>query len=215
MQTGGDDEREKTTEVALVEKSEPSPLDPLGDEASPEEGIAGVVIPYGRDTSKARYLSYRACAFTTKEATRLVGIKMGTLSWWRTDDLQFAELESRIPEFQHTLSKEYADLEFVRNFRLVMEKDYKVISKSLGLTDDNSDELNPQELTKQEHDYLLKMRQYYTPQQFQIMAAIAGHGSGTSGGDGSGGNEINFTKVILNIAEMARRENVVYDATKE
>jgi len=75
---------------------------------------------------------------------------------------QFSELEERIPEFRRELSKEYVEIEFFRNFRLALEKDYRILQKSL----------NSEFLTKQDHDYLIKLRSQYTPQQLSILEAI-------------------------------------------
>ncbi|GAG84826.1 unnamed protein product, partial [marine sediment metagenome] len=131
---------------------------------SPEESIAKSIVPYNRDDSRARYLGLRSCGFAIREALKLIGNGKSALSMWRRDP-QFVDLENRIPEFKKALSLEYAGLEFMRNLRLVFEKDYRVLTKSLLKNGDA-------ELTTQEQAYLLKMRAFYTPQQLQVMEAL-------------------------------------------
>ena len=169
----------------------------------PEESIARTVIPYNRDDDKARYLGLRACAFTTREAARLLQISMSTISTWRKDE-EFKSLEARLPEFRQQLAEEYANLEFLRNYRLIMEKDFQIIQKSLGIDKANgatTDKLEaPEMMSQQDFAYLTKIRQFYSPQQFQIMKSIA---SGKSGGEGT--EEFNFTQTVLELSKMTAR----------
>lgn len=168
----------------------------------PEESIARTIIPYYRDDDKARYLGYRACAFTSREAMKLIEKTMSCLSNWRTDP-EFVALEQKLPEYRKELANEYCELEFSRNYRLVMEKDHQILKKSLEpdkevLTDDGS--ITIPNMSKQENDYLLKMRGYYTPQQLSIMTAIGG------GKNGATGDEVfDFTKAVLTIARTSER----------
>jgi len=164
------------------------------DDRTVEESLARTVIPWNRDDNRARYLGLRACGFTSREALRLIGIVKSNLSNWRTDE-KFAEIESKLQEYRRELADEYVELEFKRNFRLVMEKDFQVLKKSLS----NNGEV----LSKLDSDYLLKMRQYYTPQQYQIINAIA---SGSSGENGD--NDFNFTKAVLKLARTTERMEV-------
>lgn len=153
-------------------------VEDLVENTSPGEKIAQSLVPYNRDDARARYLGLRSSGFAIREALRLIGKAASTLSLWRHDP-QFQDLENRIPEFRRELSLEYANLEFLRNYRLVLEKDYRVIKKSLdkGI-----------ELTFQEQQYILKMRAHYTPQQLQIIEGLVGVPSG---------KEFNFTDLIL------------------
>ncbi len=131
-------------------------------ETSQEERIAQSIVPYNRDDARARYLGLRASGFAIREALRLIGKAQSTLSAWRHDE-EFQSLENRIPELRNTLALEYANLEFLRNYRLILEKDYRVIKESLE---------KDKELSPQEHQYLLKLRSHYTPQQLQIMETL-------------------------------------------
>lgn len=147
--------------------------------ASAEESIAQSIVPYQRDDARARYLGLRASGFRIREALRLIGKAQSTLSAWRHDTV-FSDLELRLPELRRELALEYANLEFLRNYRLILEKDYRVIKGSLDK--DN-------ELSTQDHQYLLKLRSHYTPQQLQVMEAL-NTASDTGGA-------FDFTKFIL------------------
>ncbi len=160
-----------------------------------EVAIAGALIPYSRDDPKARYLGYLACGFAIRDALQLCDRKNPWLSWCRREDPRFAEIENNIPEIRKQLAKEYIELEFYRNFRLALEKDYRIFWKSLHpdkmevlKLDGTTEEVNAP-LTKQEHDYLIKMRSQYGPQQLQIIEAIV---SGTSS------EEFNWARDIAN-----------------
>ena len=150
--------------------------------STPEESIAQSLVPYNLDDDRARYLGLRSSGFTIREALKLIGKAHSTLSYWRLD-AEFVALEARLPELRKQLSLEYANLEFLRNYRLILEKDYRVLKASL---DSGTD------LTKQEHEYLLKMRSHYTPQQLQVIEALLGIGKATDGFD--------FTRMILEIS---------------
>jgi len=159
-------------------------------EVSAEEQIAKSIIPYHYDDARARYLGLRASGFSVREALRLIGKAQSTLSAWRHDS-EFVGLEDRIPEFRKTLAVEYAGLEFLRNYRLILEKDYRVIKDSL-----DKDAV----LSSQDHQYLLKLRSHYTPQQLQIIEVLIS--SGTPGG------EFNFTDIIIEASRTQERVRI-------
>ncbi len=131
------------------------------------ERIAQSIVPYARDDARARYLGLRCSGFSIREALRLIGYSHSALTKWRADE-EFLSLENRLPEFRKELSLEYTNLEFVRNFRLVMEKDYRILQKSLDIEKDGTSV----EMTEDELEYLKKLRTHYTPQQLQIVEAI-------------------------------------------
>ena len=162
---------------------------------STEEAIAQSIVPYNRDDARARYLGLRSSGFTIREALRLIGKAGSTLSAWRKDP-EFKGLEDKVPELRRTLGLEYANLEFLRNYRLILEKDYRVIKDSL-------DKDNPV-LSTQDHQYLLKLRSHYTPQQLQIIEALLVVGQG--------GAEFDFTDFILNVSKT--REQVTIETRK-
>lgn len=157
----------------------------MGKEIDDAESIAVSTIPYDRSDNKALFLGYRASGFTIREALHQIGCAQSTVFFWRKTYPEFVELEKRIPEFRKSLGIEYASLEFLRNYRLVLEKDFRVISKSLQ-KDENG---NPVSLTANEQQYLLKARSHYTPQQLQIMETLMAI-------SGSGG-DFNFTDMVV------------------
>lgn len=151
----------------------------MSEVVSTEERIAQSIVPYARDDARCRYLGLRASGFTIREALRLIGKAQSTLSAWRHDET-FSGLEIRLPELRRELALEYANLEFLRNYRLILEKDYRVIKGSL---DKNA------VLSAQDHQYLLKLRSHYTPQQLQVIETLYAAGSGAEGFD--------FTQFVL------------------
>ena len=164
---------------------------------SPDESIAQSIVPYNRDDDRARYLGLRSSGFSIREALKLIGRAASTLSLWRHNE-EFANLESRIPEFRKDLALEYVNLEFCRNFRLVMEKDYRVLHQSLHPNKDDEGKSIP--MSSQDQAYLIKMRAYYTPQQLQIMEAL---GAGEADGVG-----FNFTSIIMEATKTVQRIKV-------
>lgn len=149
-----------------------------------EVAIASTLVPYSRDDARARYLGYMSCGFDIRETLQLIGRKKSWLSWCRTDP-KFVELENNLPEIRKSLAKEYIELEFYRNFRLVLEKDYRILRKTLNpdqvpvvLADGSTKEVDAV-LPRQDQEYLLKIRSQYNAQQLQIIEALV---SGAGGG---------------------------------
>jgi hypothetical protein len=153
-----------------------------------EESISQSILPWSRDDSKARYLSYRASGFCIREALHMTGNAQSTLSLWRHDP-QFAELENNIQQIAQKLRTEYTSLEFTRNFRMIMEKDYQVLKRCL----------NPkEELCKGDMEYLLKMRGFYTPQQLQIVESLVQ-------GELSDVGKFSWTEAVLTMRKIEER----------
>ena len=168
----------------------------LPDSDTPKElSIAESLIPWRNDDNRARYLGYLACGFSVEEALYMIGMKMVWLEEQRLDET-FNTFELKIPEIRKELSKEYIELDFFRNFRMVLEKDYRVLKHSLELQEDES-------MIPQEHQYLLKMRSAYTPQQLQIIEQIM---------KGTGGGDFNFARMVAEnqgkILELSRTEKI-------
>ena len=152
--------------------------------------IASSIIPYPRDDERAKYLSYRSCGFSVREALHLTNRSQAVLSVWRHDDI-FNDLEQRVPEFRRELGKEYIEIEFYRNFRLALEKDYRVLSKSLSDVP----------MTSMEHEYLLKCSSQYTPQQLQAIESVLESID-------SGFNFAEFVSANPDIIELSRTDTV-------
>lgn len=133
--------------------------------------IATTLIPWRKDDNRARYLGYLACGFSPEESLYMMGLKLEWLDEQRQSP-DFAAFELKVPEIRKELSREYIELDFFRNFRMVLEKDYRVLKKALEFS-------NVGIMSTQDHQYLLKMRSAYTPQQLQILAQVmSGVGEG-------------------------------------
>lgn len=163
-------------------------------EPTQEMAIAQSVIPYNRDDARGKYLGLRASGFTIREALKLIGYGHSALSMWRRD-AEFTAIEEKLPEYRQQLANEYVHLEFIRNYRLVLEKDYRVLQRSIHPEKDEEGKLIP--MSSQDHSYLLKARSHYTPQQLEIIETLM------SGRDG--GHEFNFTEFILAAAQTKQR----------
>jgi hypothetical protein len=159
------------------------------------EKIAQSIVPYPRDDARAKYLGLRCSGFTVREALRLIGFSHSALSKWRKDT-EFESLERRTSEFRKELSQEYAKIEFMRNYRLVLEKDYRVLQKSLEVGKDG--ESVP--LSEDNMEYLKKLRTHYTPQQLQIMETLV-----SAGDVGS----FDFTELALSLSRTTDKVTVV------
>jgi len=154
--------------------------------------IAETLIPWRKDDNRARYLGYLACGFNPEEALYMLGLKLEWLEEQRQDD-SFSAFELKVPEIRKELSKEYIELDFFRNFRMVLEKDYRVLYKAL-----DEDAL----MTNAENQYLLKLRSAYTPQQLQIMEQVM---KGVGTGDW---NFAQWAKENREIIEFSRTDKI-------
>ena len=157
-----------------------------------EVSIATTLIPWRKDDNRARYMGYLACGFNPEEALYMLGLKLDWLEEQRQDE-GFNAIEVKVPEIRKELSKEYIELDFFRNFRLVLEKDYRVLKASI----------EQEILPKQQHDYLLKLRSAYSPQQLQILEQVM---------KGTGADSWNFAKFVADnqgkILEFSRTDKV-------
>jgi len=160
---------------------------------SQEESIPRAIVPWNRDDDRSRYLGLRSSGFSIREALGLIGKAKSTLSMWRHDPV-FLDLENRIPELRKTLALEYTSLEFLRNYRLILEKDFRVIKGSLMrkvvLGDDGRSSITSQD--SQDFQYLLRARAHYTPQQLQAVEQLFSKGNGKE--------EFNWTDFVLTLS---------------
>lgn len=142
-----------------------------------EVAIASSLLPYPFDDERALYLSYRACGLSTAESLTIIFRSIEWLEHCR-EDVTFLQLEAKVPELRKQLSKEYVEIEFFRNFRMILEKDRRVIQESLSgktmqvMLPDGSYDTVPAPMSRQDFDYLLKIRSQYTPQQIQILESV-------------------------------------------
>ena len=150
--------------------------------AEPKEVTAALsLIPYRRDDTRAKYLGWMASGFSDEEALYVLGLNRTWLELMRKDE-KFNSLEEHIPEIRKELSQEYTEMDFYRNFRMVLEKDHRVLRKSLEMElieDEETGEMVPAEMTPYDQQYLLRLRSAYTPQQLQLLEAVV---KGNDGG---------------------------------
>lgn len=168
---------------------------------TPEEAIPRSLVPWARDDDRSRYLGLRASGFTIRETLGLLGKAKSTLSLWRQNS-EFNKLEATVPELRKTLALEYAGLEYLRNYRLVLEKDFRVVKGSLTrervLGEDGKWHTTPQD--SQDYQYLLRMRQHYTPQMLQSIEAVFGKGGNSK--------EFNWTDFVVTMSRTQVKEEV-------
>ena len=136
------------------------PLLPTTDNPK-QVSIATTLIPWRKDDDRARFMGYLACGFDSDEALYVLGRKVEWLEEQRQDEI-FSAIELKVPEIRKELSKEYIELDFFRNFRLVLEKDFRILDKSV----------REEALGKQDHEYLLKLRSAYSPQQLAVLEQV-------------------------------------------
>ncbi len=188
----------KEASQALVDSTELPELE------TPEEGIPRAIVPWHRDDDRSRYLGLRASGFGIRDCLNIIGKAKSTLSLWRNDP-KFKDLEeNHLPGLRRTLGLEYVGLEFLRNFRLVLEKDCRVFRKSLTKNmkldkDGNSYEAP---MDSQDFQYLLKARSLYTPQQLQAIEQLFG------ASDGDGSKEINWIDVAQRVWERGAEATI-------
>ncbi len=116
-----------------------------------------------QDEHKRAYLSYRLCGFSRAESTKAAGITVRTVRNWLRDDQSFYEIEHRdLLELRKEFAKEIVGLDFSRNIKIAMDLDYRILLEA------NDDTLRPL-MTKEDRDYLVKIRPLYTPQQMKIL----------------------------------------------
>ena len=114
-------------------------------------------IPLSNNPRKASYLSYRAAGFSVRESCALVPVEYGTVKKWRREDSEFREWESgeKLAWLQNNVASDLISMEFMRNFRLCLRLDKKVLLKA-------SHSLSM--LTDREMEVLKVIRKHYTPQ---------------------------------------------------
>ena len=155
----------------------------MTNELTTTEGITQAMVPYFTDgTKKGVYLSYIIANFAVMEAIKLSKTSLRSVRRWREDDPTFAAIESQCrTDIRKQLSKEFMDIDFTRNFRLVLQKDFDVLWK----------DASKQTLTDKEYQYLLLIRKFYTPQHLVVIKQILGEIQADQGFD--------FTKLTLTI----------------
>jgi len=151
------------------------------------------------DGKKSVYLSYRACGFTIREAQRLAGVTQRTVLRWRKADPEFKAADTtKLAQIRKQLGADFTQMEFLRNFRLLLKKDFDIIWKFVAGT----------VLSKAEMVYLKSMRKLYTPQQLEVLKRVLSGGGAPQ--------SFSFTQLVINLAKKKQdNSGEVYDADFE
>ncbi len=154
----------------------------------PEQISASIIPLYSDDTKKAKYLSYRVANFSVMESCKLADCHIKSVRRWREDDANFNAIDiAGLSHIRKKYGAEYLNMEFTRNFKLLMQKDFDIIYKTV----------TGKQLTDQEFAYLLKIRAFYTPQQLAIINGIVKDVE-----DPSNPNKFNFTKLTMTLKSV-------------
>ena len=91
----------------------------------------------------------------------------------------------------------------LRNYRLVLEKDFRVLQSSLSkkITKDKDGNEHPTPMAGQDFQYLLRMRAHYTPQQLQAIESLFGRGD-------TGETQTNWTDFVLTMSRTKEEVKV-------
>lgn len=141
------------------------PADPeIADQTGEQTLLSRISRMAGSDKvaeAKADYLSFRATGFPVRQALHLSDNSQSTLNRWRKDDPEFARVETEmLPELQASVSKDIISLEFLRNMKMAMRTDAKVLYKAAN----HLESLSPLEWA-----YLKKIRGMYSPSDLMAM----------------------------------------------
>ena len=133
---------------------------------------------------KADYLGYRATGFPIRQALYLADISWSTLKRWRDTDSEFANIETnRIEELQSSVGNDLIHLGFLRNMRLAMKIDFKILLKAVH---------HMESLTDREYQYLKRMRSLYgSSELLAVNRALMPEG----------GEDFDFSDLVLSITE--------------
>jgi len=125
------------------------------EDAAGEDALLSRIPLQSGDSRKAKYLSWRATGFSVREACALTPCDFSTLLRWRRDDAEFKDFEDNwLRELQKNVSRDLIHLEFMRNMRLALHRDFKVLFKAAYDLDS---------LSAREMDILKIIRRLYTP----------------------------------------------------
>ncbi len=127
------------------------------------EIVEQAIPTFSGDSKKARYLSYRISNFSIRESIKLAKVSDKQVRRWRDADSKFAHLDGDgLTELRKTMANEFLDMQFTRNFRMVLEKDFTVLYK-----DATGDPMTASELK-----YMEKIRGHYTPQSLAMVKQL-------------------------------------------
>ena len=146
---------------------------------------------------KADYLGYRATGFPIRQACYLADINHSTLVRWRASDSEFADIETnRIQELQANVGGDLIRLEFLRNMRLGLRTDFKVLYTAVH---------NLEGLTDRQFKYLQRIRSLYSPQDLLAISKALSPESETP---------TDFAELVLSITKTRMEVRVAKETNK-
>ena len=145
-------------EIPVIEpaKVSDSPFeDPSGEMSALSSRIPKLAGGPLTSAAKEEYLTYRATGFPIRQALALTNVNQSPLGRWRRSDPDFAMWETeKLPELQSTMGQEVLKLSFMRNMRLALATDFKVLLKAA---------ISLEALTDREMKVLMRIRNMYAP----------------------------------------------------
>ncbi len=148
--------------------------------------------------AKADYLGFRACGFPVRQALHLSDNSHSTLTRWRRDDPEFARVETEeLSQLQHDVSKDLIQLDFLRNMRMAMRTDAKVLYKAAT---------HMEALSNREFKHLQRIRSMYSPSDLVTITKAIG-GAGEEPGD--------FASAVFKLLEARNRDEEMTIRTLE
>ena len=151
---------------------------------SPELNLAEVTMPSfdGKDDKKRRYLSFRLCAFSQREAAARSAISVKQVKAWVAQDPNFAKLETTdLLTLRRLFAKDFVAMQFTRNMKLALDRDETVLDKATT---------TPDQLTAEEQAYLLRIRPLYTPDGLRAVEELSLANKG-------GQEEFSFDQIVI------------------
>ncbi len=144
-------------------------------ELTETEGIAQSFVPtFSDDKKQATYLSYLIANFAHREACTLTPVSEKQVKRWKDADENFANLcGPGLPALRKEFASSFIDMQFTRNFHLILQKDFHVLYKDALHSQDST----KPDLTESETKYLDKIRQHYTPQSLAMVKQLLGGGN--------------------------------------
>lgn len=137
-------------------------------DTSAVEMVENMIPTFSDDSKKAVYLSYRISNFSVSESCALAKVSKRQVFRWRTDS-EFQHIDGDgLTALRKKVSNEYMDMQYTRNFRLVMEKDFRTLYM---------DATAPEKMEYADIKYLEKLRQHYTPQSLATIKQLASGGT--------------------------------------
>ena len=155
----------------------------MNDSAPTEtESIALAFVPsFADDSKKATYLSYLVSNFAHREACQLTPVSEKQVGRWKDADPNFALVCGvQLPQLRKEFANQFIDMQFTRNFHLILQKDFRILYKDAVLSQIIADGKTPtdsQRLYESEVRYMEKIRQHYTPQSLAMVKQLLGGGT--------------------------------------